>query len=448
MHLSNVRHRISAFSWLGLLVLVSAGACSSQTSREEEEEAGEAVAEAVDSINQICPGTIPLIYCGSITVPADASCHGYGALSVTKTCNLAGPLTCLQGLHLGDVPSIPQSAPPGPYPLGKTPGIPVTCTGPLAQASCKEAVTVVDLTAPVITCPGNQVLSCSRVLPDGTAATATDNCSVAPPSCDHSLTDPFPDGSTTVTCSAADGSGNTSSCQFDVTVKPDTAAPQITCPGDQILGCDGTVTLPTATDDCGGPAPVTCVEWPESSTVTAYSCSATDDSWNVSQVCSFTATTGPQSGPIITVGTPVVELWPPNHKPYDFDLTACGVSAVDACGVCTTVDPAHARIERITSDEPEDANGNGDGHTCNDIVLGGDGFSATLLAERDGGARHNGRVYTVYFTVKDSHGNASSSSCEVQVPHDKEHAVVKDACQLCVGSGCGACPGHDASCTY
>ncbi|MFS8071961.1 MAG: HYR domain-containing protein [Byssovorax sp.] len=356
--------------------MVSAGACSSETSGEES--APGAAGAADQELVQFCPGTVPLIYCNSITVPADASCQGYGALLVTQTCNLPGPVTCLQGLHLGDVPSIPQAAPPGPYPLGKTTGVPVTCTGAGGvQASCKEAVTVVDVTCPVITCPGDQVLSCSRLLPAGTAPTATDNCGAAPPSCDHSLTDPFADGTTTVTCSAVDGSGNASSCKFDVTVSPDTAAP-----------------------------------------------------------------------PVINVGTPVVELWPPNHKPYGFDLSACGVCAVDACGASIPVDPAHAQIDRITSDEPEDKNGNGDGHTCNDILLGSDGFSATLLAERQGGAPHNGRVYTVYFTVKDASGNASSSSCQVQVPHDQSHAVVKDACQFCVGTGCGSCPGHDAACNY
>jgi len=254
-------------------------------------------------------------------------------------------------------------------------------------------------------------------------------------------------GSTTARCTATDGAGNASSCSFQVR-SVDTIAPKITCPGDQNLGCQGTVTLPTATDNCGGPAPVTCSSSTVSSAVTAYSCTAKDASGNVSPVCSFKATKGPQGGPVITVGTPVVKLWPPNHKPRDFALTACGVSAVDACGASVPVDPAHARIDRITSDEPEDDKGNGDGRTCNDILLGADGFSATLRAERDGGAPHNGRVYTVSFTVKDASGKASSSSCQVQVPHDQAHAAVKDACQLCVGTGCGSCPGHDPACTY
>jgi hypothetical protein len=373
---SNLRHSFSTISLLALYIPLFAGACSSANSVEEPGQEAIASAEmALGSPTQLCPSTAPLIYCGSVTVPADANCQGFAALPITQMCNITGSLTCLQGLKAGDVPSMPLDSPPGPYPLGDTMSVPLAGTAPGVQVSCKEMVRVVDVTKPGITCPGDQVLNCARTLSAGTAATATDNCGVLPPTCDASLTDPFPDGITTVTCTAQDTSGNQSSCHFDVTVNPDTP-------------------------------------------------------------------------PTIAVGTPVVELWPPNHKPHDFTLADCGVSALTGCNAPIPVDPAHARIDRITSDEPEDANGNGDGHTCNDIVLGGDGLSATLLVERDGGAPHDGRVYEVWFTVTDDSGNSSSSSCQVQVPHDQSHPVVKGACQLCVGTGCGGCPGHDPSCNY
>jgi hypothetical protein len=443
----NLRRSLSVISLLGLPFVVNAGACSSDPAREEGEEAIAPAQLKLTASFAPCPDTTPVVHCGSITVPADASCHGFGALPISQTCNLMGPLTCLQGLQAGDVPSIPQSAPPGPYPLGKTTAVPVTCTASGVQASCKESVTVVDVTSPVLTCPGAQVLTCGTMLATGTAATATDNCGVAPPTCDHALDLPFPDGTTTVTCTAVDTSGNASSCSFDVTVAPDTTAPAISCPGDQDLGCTGTATMPSATDSCGGPAAVQCSSSALSSTVMAYSCTATDGAGNVSPACSFKATKGSQSPPAIVVEIPMVELWPPNHK-YAFNLGACGISTVDSCGVSSPVDSTNAHIDRITSDEPEDANGNGDGHTCNDIVLGSDGFSATLRAERDGGAGHNGRVYTVWFTA-----GGASASCQVGVPHDQSPPVAVDdgICRYCVAkvdADCGSCPRHDPSCNY
>jgi hypothetical protein len=141
----NLGHSLSATSLLGLSFVISAGACSDGAPGEDGDEP---IASAEMKIVS-CPETAPIIFCSAITVPADASCHGFGALPITKTCNIAGPLTCVQGLFLGDVPSIPQSAPPGPYSLGVTTQVPVTCTGSGGvQASCKEAVTVVDLTPP------------------------------------------------------------------------------------------------------------------------------------------------------------------------------------------------------------------------------------------------------------------------------------------------------------
>src|SRR5262249_33262867 len=90
------------------------------------------------------------------------------------------------------------------------------------SSSCTFTVTVLDNQNPTITCPANLVLNadagrCSRSNVTF-AVTATDNCSVTnlvstPPSGSA-----FPVGQTTVTNTARDASGNTSSCTFTVTV--------------------------------------------------------------------------------------------------------------------------------------------------------------------------------------------------------------------------------------
>jgi uncharacterized repeat protein (TIGR01451 family) len=92
------------------------------------------------------------------------------------------------------------------------------------SASAQQVVTVVDNTAPVITCPANIVLE--PTCPSGAVATystptATDNCAVQSVNrtAGGASGSVFPIGTTTVTHVATDIYGNTSSCSFTVTVK-------------------------------------------------------------------------------------------------------------------------------------------------------------------------------------------------------------------------------------
>jgi hypothetical protein len=120
--------------------------------------------------------------------------------------------------------SIPVvQSPAGPYGLGSTA---VTLTGTDsrdASSSCQATVTVIDTTAPTIACPAAVTAQCTGnnagiVTP--AMATAADNCSVA------SITGPaagsYPLGTTNVTYTATDGSGNTSSCSTTIRVVDDT----------------------------------------------------------------------------------------------------------------------------------------------------------------------------------------------------------------------------------
>lgn len=97
--------------------------------------------------------------------------------------------------------------------------------------TAQQVVTVVDNTAPVISCPANITLdpTCpSGAIATFADATATDNCGVqsvvrtAGPASGST----FPIGTTTVTYTATDIHGNTSSCNFTVTVKTPQAVVQ------------------------------------------------------------------------------------------------------------------------------------------------------------------------------------------------------------------------------
>lgn len=79
-----------------------------------------------------------------------------------------------------------------------------------------------DVTAPVISnCPTDVTVTatsgCSAAV-NFTAPTATDNCGTATLTSNYSSGDVFPVGTTAVTYTATDGSGNTSTCTFNVTV--------------------------------------------------------------------------------------------------------------------------------------------------------------------------------------------------------------------------------------
>jgi hypothetical protein len=71
----------------------------------------------------------------------------------------------------------------------------------------------------------------------------------------------------------------------------------------------------------------------------------------------------------------------------------------------------------VTSDEPDDAPGGGDGQTTGDVVVGPSGI--VLRAERDG--HGDGRVYAVTYTATTTNGTNLSTTFVVTifVPHDQ-----------------------------
>ncbi len=95
-------------------------------------------------------------------------------------------------------------------------------------ATCTATVTVVDLLAPEITCPSDQTVDPGAgnlyyILPDYFAtgeATAVDNCTdpVTITTQSPAAGTPLPDGTYTIVLTATDEYGNTSSCEFELTV--------------------------------------------------------------------------------------------------------------------------------------------------------------------------------------------------------------------------------------
>ncbi len=149
------------------------------------------------------------------------------------------------------------------FPIGTTP-VTVTATDDTGKVSTKTfnvTVFVNDTTPPTFTSVPNAITVNAAAGQCGATVTysaaATDNCSTATISSTRASGSLFPVGTTTVTLTATDGSGNQATRSFTVTVV-DTQAPTISVPADLVLNAaPGVCTAianytATASDNCAG----------------------------------------------------------------------------------------------------------------------------------------------------------------------------------------------------
>jgi hypothetical protein len=141
---------------------------------------------------------------------------------------------------------------------------------------------------------------------------------------------------------------------------------------------------------------------------------AADDSGNTALAVTRTVNVVDTTLPTITVGTPTISMWPPNHKYKAFLVTNFVTGVSDSCQ--TGLGLGSVLIEKVTSDEagPSD-----------DMVIAADCRSVQLRADRDAGG--DGRVYTITFRLRDSAGNTSRATARVVVPHDQGGPAALDS---------------------
>jgi hypothetical protein len=125
--------------------------------------------------------------------------------------------------------------------------------------------------------------------------------------------------------------------------------------------------------------------------------------------------------PEITVISEPIVFWPPKHKYHTIEISDFITSVTDTCDSNVGIDDIV--ITSVSSDEPENAKGRGDGNTWNDIIIV-DSQTVKLREERqeDG----NGRVYTINFEVTDASGNTATGSFQVWVPYTKNSTPIDD----------------------
>ncbi len=192
---------------------------------------------------------LPIISCPTdVTINMDAglctSTASIGVATATDNCTAT--------------PIITNDAPTS-FPAGNTT---VTWTAKDAVGStstCTQIVTVTDSEKPIISCPADITIhtdagQCTSTESIG-LATATDNCTATPIITNDAPTS-FPAGNTTVTWTAKDAVGSTSTCTQIVTVT-DSEKPIISCPADITIHTDAgqctstaSIGIATATDNC------------------------------------------------------------------------------------------------------------------------------------------------------------------------------------------------------
>lgn len=110
-----------------------------------------------------------------------------------------------------------------------------------------------------------------------------------------------------------------------------------------------------------------------------------------------------ETPPTLDVSVSPSTLTPPNHRYRTVQAT---VDVSDNSGA-QTVEVS------VTSNEPDDASGDADGNTRNDIVVV-DLDTFRLRAERD--ETGTGRIYTIRYTATDACGNSTVDTATVTVP--------------------------------
>jgi hypothetical protein len=146
----------------------------------------------------------------------------------------------------------------------------------------------------------------------------------------------------------------------------------------------------------------------------------------------FVGGSASQSTAVSDVTPPVMALRATRFVwPHDSAVRTLTVSQLVA-SVHDTGDPKvgikDVVIEKVTSDEPDNAPGTSDGNTTNDIVIaaasGHPCAMVQLRSERD--SRLDGRVYVITLRVRDRAGNTTRLVVKVMVPIDKNSKALQE----------------------
>ncbi len=232
------------------------------------------------------------------------------------------------------------------FPVGTT-TVKVTATDTSGNAdSCTFTITVNDTTKPVVSCPADTTLSndagqCGAVV--NFSATATDECAIDTIIYSQDPGTLFPIGTTTVTATASDTSGNVDTCSFTITVTDD-ENPVIFCPPNSTIStspgaCSAAFGYTVGTsDNCSGETVTQLAGLPSGSAfpvgITTNTFFVTDSVGNEGDTCSFTVTVNDDENPMITCPAPIVVS---NEQDTSGAVVSFNVTATDNCVLDTII---------------------------------------------------------------------------------------------------------------
>jgi DNA-binding beta-propeller fold protein YncE len=298
-------------------------------------------------------------------------------------------------------------------------------------------VNVVDNAAPTLTLNGANPMTveCHTSFTDP-GATASDGCAgnltsaiTVSGSVNSNVV-----GAYVVTYSVTDGS-HTAAITRTVNVV-DTLSPTITLngPNPMTVECHSSFVDPgaTASDGCAGnlTSVITVTGNVNPNVVGTYvrTYSVSDGAHTVSKT--RTVKVVDTTAPVISLNGYSPSLRPADHDYHHFHVSDFVTGVSDNCGTCPGV--SAVVISKVTSDEPE--NSNHDGNTLKDIVIAPGCRSVKLRAERN--REGNGRVYTITFKVRDAAGNTGTATAKVTVPRHRRHPAVDDGPHFTVMGNC------------
>ncbi len=347
-------------------------------------------------------GTIPDITPPTITCPSNIPC--VEATSPAGAVVTFANATATDNCGAATVTSSPMSG--SLFPIGTTTVVMTATDGSSNITTCQFTVSVCDRTPPVIHNTPANIPCVEATSPAGAVVTyanptATDivDGAVSVISVPASGST-FPLGTTTITSTATDAHGNSSSTSFTVTVC-DRTPPVISCPiplsKNTDIGVCGAVTtfgIPTVTDNTSATIAQTAglangATFPVGVSTIIFT--ATDASGNTSS-CSFNVTVTDNEKPVITCPTPLSK---------NTDLGVCG--AITTFGTATVTD------------------------NCSAIV--------TQTAGLANGVTFPVGVSTIIFTATDASSNTSSCSFNVTVTDNEKPSITAPGnITVCAGS--------------
>ncbi|MFK7933655.1 MAG: HYR domain-containing protein [Saprospiraceae bacterium] len=340
-----------------------------------------------------------------LTCPADRTLEFSATCEITVP-NLIAEATATDNCTVDNAIALTQTPAAGMILTNNQTSQTVTLTandGNGNQSQCTVEITLVDVIAPTIACPGNQEIevnsACEITLPDYTSsATVADNCTdptaimvTQMPPAGTVVPD---DGSTTVvTLTATDASNNSMTCTFNVQ-GIDRIAPMVDCPADREVELDYEckITLEdyrnllTISDNCYADVDIVVVQMPAAGTEifnhntrTEIIFTVTDGNNNQSQ-CSFFVTAIDRTEPTLTCPDDQVLIVDDN----------CEIVIPDYRTTLNTQDNCTERADLQITQTPA---------------------AGTTLTE-------HGTTRTVLLTVAD--GNGNESSCSFQLTLEDE----------------------------